>query len=107
VEVELIGDDWGPPDRNDWESMPRRNDQDQPSGDTWGFTPGLSYEDRIRTALFEAGTRRMEPQGWSARDGRDRGSAAPWPWHPVHFGDVTPVRGIAPRHLQNPSTRWY
>ena len=40
--------------------MPARSDQDQPSGDPWGFTPGLSYEDRIRTVLFEAGTRRME-----------------------------------------------
>ena len=60
--AELIGDDWGSSDRNDWESMPARNDQDQPSGDAWGFTPGLSYEDRIRTVLFEAGSRRMEAQ---------------------------------------------
>src|SRR5215212_5193118 len=34
-----------------------------------------------------------------------RGSAAAWPWHLVDFGDVAPVRGIAPGHLQNPSTR--
>jgi hypothetical protein len=57
---ELIGDDWASPDRNDWESMPARNHQDQPSGDTWGFTPALSYEDRNRTVLFEAGMRRVE-----------------------------------------------
>ena len=60
MQAELIGDDWGYPDRKDWESMPAQNDQDQSSSDTWGFTPALSYEDRIRTVLFEAGTRRME-----------------------------------------------
>jgi hypothetical protein len=30
--------------------------EDQPDGGTWAFTPGLSYEDRIRTVLFEAGS---------------------------------------------------
>ena len=72
VDSELIGDDWGPPDRKDWESMHTRNDQDQPSGDTWGFTPALSYEDRIGTVLFEAGTTHGGPQSCPARDGRDR-----------------------------------
>jgi len=40
--------------------MPSRSDQGQPNGETWGFTPSLSHQDRLPTALFEAGTRRME-----------------------------------------------
>ena len=40
--------------------MPSRSDQGQPNGETWGFTPSLSHEDRLPTALFEACTRRME-----------------------------------------------
>src|SRR5215212_1087356 len=32
---------------------------------------------------------------------RHRGSAAPRPRHPFDFGDVAPVRGIPPRHLQD------
>jgi hypothetical protein len=40
--------------------MPTQRHGDQSSEETWGFTPGVSYEDRIRTILFEAGTRRLE-----------------------------------------------
>src|SRR5215216_6440557 len=58
--AELIGDDWRLPGRDEWESMPEQSQKDQPSGDRWGLTPRLSYEDRIRTVLFEAGTRRMD-----------------------------------------------
>jgi len=57
--VELIGDDWVSPDRNDWELCPPRM-INQPSGDTCKFTPGMSFDDRIGTVLFDAGTRRME-----------------------------------------------
>jgi len=59
--TELRGDDWGSPVDDEWHSM-AAGPGDQSNAETWGYTPALSYEDRIRTVLFEAGTRRMEAQ---------------------------------------------
>jgi hypothetical protein len=101
VEAELIGDDWGYPDRQDWESMPARSDQDQPSGDPWGFTPGLSYEDRIRTVLFDAGTRRLEAPK-AAQLAMAEILEALQRGHGILSISEMSLRGIAPRHLQGP-----
>jgi hypothetical protein len=49
-----------PLDGDDWPCIPGHGDENQSSKETWGFAPGLSYEDRIRTVLFEAGARRLE-----------------------------------------------
>ena len=57
--TELRGDDWGSPVDDHRHSM-AAGPGDQSNAETWAFTPSLSYEDRIRTVLFEAGTRRME-----------------------------------------------
>jgi hypothetical protein len=60
----------GLPDRDDRDFMPNKNHADRPSDDTWGFTPALSYEGRIRTVLS-----RLAPGAGR----RVRPVSRPWP----------------------------
>src|SRR5215212_2193532 len=84
--------------RGSWRSVERRNLGIHTSAELRGPHP----HGAVRSGHSAHGSQQSCPTS----HGRDRGSAAPWPWHLVDFGDVAPVRGIAPGHLQNPSTRW-
>src|SRR5215207_410013 len=99
----VIGDDWRLPGRDEWESMPEPSQKDPRSGDRLGFTPRLSYEDRIRTVLSRR-AHAVWKRGWPAsalwRRSRKRCAAGAMAF--CRLGNGAAVPSDSKRNLQDP-----